>query len=108
MRIERYGVYLADLNPTRGAEVKKTRPVVVVSDHQMNAALQTVVVCPLTTTIHHGWRSRIGMICARKRAEIMVDQIRAVAKERLLKKLDHLDESTAKDVRQLISEMYGE
>jgi mRNA interferase MazF len=108
MKIERYGIYLADLNPSRGAEVRKTRPVVVVSDDQMNAILQTIVVCPLTTTIHSGWRSRITILCAGKRSEIMVDQIRAVARERLIKKIDHLDKSPAQDLRQLIAEMYGE
>ena len=108
MRIERYGIYLADLNPTRGAEISKTRPVVVVSEGEMNAALQTVVVCPLTTTIHAGWRSRIAVTCAGRKAEIAVDQIRSIAKERLLKKVDQITVATAKELRLLISEMYGE
>lgn len=108
MKIERYGIYLADLNPTRGAEMSKTRPVLVISDNEMNAALQTVVVCPLTTALHPGWRSRILFNCAGKRAEIAVDQSRAIAKDRLLKKLDQLPPKTAAQLRLLISEMYGE
>src|SRR3954462_1047950 len=108
MKLERYGVYLADLNPTRGSEISKTRPVVVVSDDDMNASLQTVVVCPLTTNLHPNWRSRIQFMCAGRKAEIAVDQIRAIAKERCLKKTDHLSKATAKELRLLITEMYGE
>ncbi|MDA2921100.1 type II toxin-antitoxin system PemK/MazF family toxin [Desulfobacterota bacterium AH_259_B03_O07] len=51
--IKQYEIYLADLNPTRGSELKKTRPVVVVSKNDMNRYSETLVVCPLTTTIHY-------------------------------------------------------
>ena len=108
MNVERYGIYLADLNPTLGAEISKTRPVVVVSDDDMNSVLQTVVVCPLTTTLHPAWRSRIQVRCAGKRAEIAADQIRAIAKARLIKKLDKVSPAAAKELRLLITEMYGE
>src|SRR6185437_13487025 len=74
--IERYGVYFADLDPTRGGEMAKTRPVVVVSHDAMNRYLHTVVVCPLTTSLHPRWRSRIAIRCAGREAEIAVDQIR--------------------------------
>ena len=108
MKLQRYGIYLADLNPTRGSEINKTRPVVIVSDDDMNAALQTIVVCPLTTTIHPAWRSRIQIVCGGRKAEIAVDQIRAIAKERCVKKIDQLTAEAAKELRLLISEMYGE
>lgn len=108
MKIERYGIYLADLNPTRGSEISKTRPVVIVSEDAMNAALQTVVVCPLTTTIHPGWRSRIQIRCAGKNAEVAVDQIRAISKDRIIKKIDQMPLLVSKEVRRLITEMYGE
>ncbi len=45
MKIVRYGIYLADLNPTQGSEMSKIRPIVVVSPDAMNAILETVVVC---------------------------------------------------------------
>ena len=106
--VERYGVYLAALNPTRGAEIAKTRPVVVVSREEMNRYLDTIVVCPLTTRLHPRWRSRIPVTCARRKAEIAVDQIRSVSKERLGKRLDHLSPTEAARVRRLIVEMYGE
>jgi mRNA interferase MazF len=108
MKLERYGIYLAELNPTRGAEISKTRPVVIISADEMNAALQTIVVCPLSSNIHPGWRSRIQTSCAGRKAEIAADQIRAISKDRCLKKLGRLSSTTAKELRVLITEMYGE
>lgn len=108
VQVERYCVYLADLDPVRGREIAKTRPVVVVSQDEMNRNLDTVVVCPLTTKLHPRWRSRIQVVCARRKAEIAVDQIRTLSKERLGKRLDKLAPAQAAQLRRLISEMYGE
>ena len=105
--IERYGIYLADLKPTRGREIAKTRPVVIVSQDAMNRHLDTVVVCPLTSQLHPSWRSRIQCSCARRKAEIAVDQIRTISKERLSKKLDQLSAVGAAQLRGLIVDMYG-
>ena len=108
MKLDRYDVYLAQLDPVRGSEIGKTRPVVVVSMDAMNQALETVVICPLTTKLHPRWRSRIQFTCAGQPAEIAVDQIRTVSKTRLLRQIDHLSEMTARELRRLITEMYGE
>lgn len=106
--VERYGIYLADLNPVRGSEIAKTRPVVIVSPDAMNRHLDTVVVCPLTSKLHPRWRSRIQAVCAGRKAEVAVDQIRAISKERLRNRVDRLQPSLAAQLRHLISEMYGE
>ena len=108
VEVERYGVYPASLDPTRGAEISKTRPVVVVSQDEMNRHLETVVVCPLTTRLHPRWRSRIQCACAGRKAEIAVDQIRAISKERLVRRIDRLEIAQAARLRRLITEMYGE
>ena len=105
--VGRYSVYLADLDPVRGRKIAKTRPVVVISHDNMNRVLDTVVVCPLTTKLHPRWRSRVQTVCAGRKAEIAVDQIRAVSKERLGRRLDELEPATALQVRRLITEMYG-
>lgn len=105
---ERYTIYVADLDPTQGSEIAKTRPVVVVSRDAMNRYLDTVVVCPLTTKRHPRWRSRIQVTCARRKAEIAVDQIRTISRNRLGKRLDRLSAAHASQLRQLITEMYGE
>jgi len=107
MTPERYGVYLAALDPTVGRELAKTRPVVVVSLDVLNRQIDTVVVCPLTTTLHAGWRSRLAVRCAGKPAEIAVDQIRTISTLRLVKKVDALKPADAEKLRQLIVEMYG-
>jgi mRNA interferase MazF len=104
---ERYAIYVADLDPTRGSEIAKARPVVVVSRDEMNRHLDTVVVCPMTTKLHPRWRSRIQVKCARRKAEIAVDQIRTISTIRLGKRVDRLSERHAEQLRQLIIEMYG-
>ena len=104
----RYDIHFADLNPTVGAEIRKVRPVVVVSQNEMNRYLGTVVVCPLTTSLHPGWRSRIQVQCAGRDAEIAVDQIRTISKKRLKEGVDRLGPTHAARLRRLITEMYGE
>jgi mRNA interferase MazF len=105
---KRYEIYFADLDPTVGGEIQKVRPVVVVSQNEMNQHLDTVVVCPLTSTLHPLWRSRLQIRCAGKDAEIAVDQIRAVSKQRLKKKIDALSTEATSQLRRIITEMYGE
>ena len=106
--VQRYAVYLADLNPVRGREIAKVRPVAVVSQNNMNRLLDTVVICPLTTKLHPLWRSRVPSVCAGRKAEIAVDQIRTISKERLGRQIDKLEAAIAQQLRQLITEMYGE
>ncbi len=104
---KRYDILYADLNPTRGSEISKRRPVVIVSQDSMNRHLETVVICPLTTRLHPTWRSRIQILCAAKDAEIAVDQIRTISKNRLTDHLDQLNDSDSAQLRRLITEMYG-
>ena len=104
----RYVIYIADLNPTVGGEIRKVRPVVVISQNEMNRFLDTVVVCPLTSTLHPQWRSRLQIQCAGKKAEVAVDQIRTISKERLRNPIDRLSAEAAAQLRRLITEMYGE
>jgi len=106
--VKRYEIYLINLDPTIGSEINKTRPCVIISDNLMNKHLNTLVVCPLTTRLHPLWRSRIQIVCAKKEAEIALDQIRTISTKRLLKKIDKLSTIKAKELRVLISEMYGE
>ncbi len=107
MTVKRYSIYWVDLNPVVSSEISKMRPAVVISDDLMNAHLQTVVVCPLTTKLHPAWRSRIIIDCAGKPSEIAVDQIRTISKLRLKQEIDQLNQAEAEQLRQLIVEMYG-
>jgi len=105
---KRYNVYWANLDPVIGSEINKTCPVVVVSDDLMNRNLNTVVVCPLTTSIHSRWRSRIQISLEGEKSEIAIDQIRIISVKRLGDQLGHLSAAEALKVRILITEMYGE
>ena len=82
LTVERYAIYWMNLNPVRGSELTKLRPAVVVSDNAMNAALETVVVCPMTTRLHPSWPSRVKVDLPEKTGEIAVDQIRTVSRTR--------------------------
>jgi len=106
--VKRYEIRWAALDPARGAEMAKTRPVVIVSLDVLNERLQTITVCPLTTQRHPAWRTRLPVAAARQRAEIAVDQIRTISKSRLGRKLGSLSEDEARALRRLITEMYGE
>ncbi len=107
MKIKRYEIYFADLNPTIGSEIKKVRPVIISQD-EMNQYLESVVVCPLTSKLHPQWRTRFQIKCANKKAEIAVDQIRTISKKKIGKKIDELSKTKAAQLRKLITDMYGE
>ena len=104
----RYEIYIADLNPALGSEIRKVRLVVVVSRDAMNRFLDTVVICPLTTSLHPRWRGRLQVRCAGQDAEIAVDQIRAISKQRLRNRIDRLPADDASQLRRIIAEMYAE
>lgn len=108
MTQKRYCVYWANLDPVIGSEISKTRPVVVVSDDLMNRNLKTVVVCPLTTSLHPKWRSRIQISLKGNKSEIAIDQICTISIRRLGDQLGKLSPAEALKVRILITEMYGE
>ncbi len=107
-KMKRYEIRWAQLDPMQGAEMAKTRRVVIVSLDALNAQLETVTVCPLTSQLHSTWRTRVGIRVAGKGAEIAVDQIRTVSKSRLGRKLGVLSKVDASALRRLITEMYGE
>jgi mRNA interferase MazF len=106
--VRRYGLYWANLDPTRGSEITKTRPVLVVSPDAMNQRLETVVVCPLTSQLHPLWASRVACDCDGRASEVAVDQIRTISKSRLGAALGKLDAATAAEVRCVIRLLYAE
>jgi mRNA interferase MazF len=104
----RYEIRWARLDPVEGAEMAKTRPVVIVSLDALNERLPTVTICPLTTALHPTWRSRLGCRVGGRDAEIAVDQVRTISKARLGRKAGALSGDEAHRLRRLITEMYGE
>ena len=70
--------------------------------------LDTVVVCSLTSVLHPRWRGRLQVRCAGKDAEIAVDQIRTISKQRLRRQLDRLSAAAASQLRRIVTDLYGE
>ncbi len=97
MVIERFTVYLVNLDPTKGSEIAKTRPCVVVSPNVVNQRLRTVIVAPLTST-EKQYPTRINSQFDGKRGQVALDQIRVVDKIRLQKQVGQLDDDTAQRV----------
>jgi mRNA interferase MazF len=106
--VKRYEIRWADLDPTRGAKMAKTRPVVIVSLDELNERLDAVTGCPITSRLHPAWRSRMAARCAGRSAEIAVDQIRTFSKSRLGPRIGSLSDVEASALRRLITEMFGE
>lgn len=102
--VTQYDVYLVNLDPTIGNEIKKTRPCVVLSPDEMNRHLSTVIIAPLTTK-SHSYPSRIEVSLQKKTGWIVLDQIRTVDKRRLVKKLGEIDENTIQNTKAVIREM---
>ena len=105
--MRRGDVHLVRLDPTRGSEIKKTRPCVVVSPDELNQQLRTAVVAPMTTTGHaYPWRIRCRF--QRRSGFVALDQIRTVDHERLLKRLGELGSDALTEVLQGLQEMFAE
>jgi mRNA interferase MazF len=106
LTVRRYEIHLVNLDPTAGRETQKTRPCVVISPDPMHQTGMAVV-CPLTTTLHPLWIHRLQITCAKKPAEIMVDQIRAVSLVRFIRKIDTLNPNDAEALRDVIALLYA-
>ena len=106
MVIERFDVYLVTLDPTLGSEIQKTRPCVVISPDEMNRTIATVILAPMTT---HGrlYPSRVPCHFQGKEGQIILDQIRAVDKHRLVKRLGHIASITQQELLQTLAAMFA-
>lgn len=103
-KVKRFQVWLVQLNPTKGKEIKKTRPCVIVSPDEMGS-LSTVIVAPMTTK---GFYYPFRVKCKFKEKEglILLDQIRAVDKSRLGKHLGGIDRPTESELCSRLQEMF--
>lgn len=107
MVVKRFDVYLVNLDPTIGREIKKTRPCLVISPNEMNEHIGTVIVAPMTT---HGrsYPTRIPCRFQGRDGQIVLDQIRTVDKARLVKRLGQINSATQKAALMLLAEMFAE
>ncbi len=103
--VSRFQVWFVSLNPTKGREINKTRPCVVISPNEM-AALSTVLVAPMSTK-GFDFPCRIECNFKGKKGLILLDQIRAVDKSRLVKKLGSIDENTQIELCNILQELFA-
>ena len=104
--IRRGDVYLVQLNPTRGREIRKTRPCVVVSPDELNGHMGTFIVAPLTTGSHN-YPFRIPCRFAGKDGHIVLDQLRTVDRERLVKRLGAVTSPTLSKALGVLHDMFA-
>ena len=104
--VKRFDVYLIDLEPTLGAEIQKTRPCVIVSPDEMNNAIQTIIIAPMTTKTR-AYPTRVECEFEGRQAFIVLDQIRTVDQSRVQKFLGKIDQETQEVVLEILAEIFA-
>jgi len=105
-RVDRGEVYLVSLSPTRGGEIRKTRPCVVVSPDELNAHLRTFIVAPLTTGAF-SYPFRVPCTFQGRSGHVVLDQVRTVDQERLVKRLGVLSPTALAQSLAVLREMFA-
>jgi mRNA interferase MazF len=105
MEIKQYEIFLVNLDPAISSEIKKTRPCVIISPDEMNKYLLTIVIAPMTTSSKN-YPTRVEIKHDNKIGWIVLDQIRTVDKQRVLKGLGKLSKPEIKEVKAVIKETY--
>ena len=106
MEMKRFEVYLANLDPTIGAEIKKTRPCVIISPDEMNRHIRTVIVAPMTTA-GKDYPTRVPCMFNKKKGQIVLDQIRTIDKIRLVKNLGTISSETQLKVVAILQKLFS-
>jgi mRNA interferase MazF len=104
--MKRFDVFLISLNATRGAEIKKTRPCLIISPNEMNDHISTVIVAPMTSK-GRNYPTRIACKFQGTQGQIVLDQIRTVDKIRLVKKLGRVSGGIQEKVLAGLAEMFA-
>jgi mRNA interferase MazF len=108
MVVKRFEVYLVNLDPTVGSEIKKMRPpCLIVSPDEMNRWIATVIVAPMTAALR-SYPTRVACTFQAKDGQVVLDQIRTVDKSRLVRRLGTIDEPTQVEVLAVLAQMFAE
>src|SRR5690606_746562 len=105
MKIKQFEIWIADLNPKMGTEAGKIRPVIIVQTDLLNKEHPSTIVCPITTNVKpdseilrvHLRKSKFGI---KEDCDIMIDQVRAIDKKRLVRKVGMVDSNVAEKIRE--------
>lgn len=106
MVIKRFDVYLVNLDPTVGSEIRKARPCLIISPDEMNRYIATVIVAPMTTK-GRDYPTRVQCTFKGKVGQVVLDQIRTIDKSRFVQKLGRIDKQTQEEVLTILAEMFA-
>ena len=106
MEVNRFDIFLVNLDPTIGSEIKKNRPCLIISPDEMNRHIRTVIIAPMTTK-GRPYPTRVTCRFKGRSGQIVLDQIRTIDKERLVKKLGRIDRRAAEAILLVLSEMFA-
>ncbi len=106
--VERFDVYLVNLDADLSGDAKNTRPCVVISPDEMNRHIQTVLIAPLSSSEGRNYPSRIPITFLNNQRSVVLDQIRTVDRERLVKKVGRLDNAESALILKCLAEMFAE
>ena len=106
MVVNRFDVYLINLDHTVGSEIKKIRPCLIISPDEMNRHIRTVIVAPMTTAGKE-YPTRISCNFKKKKGKIVIDQIRTIDKSRLIKRLGTIDPNTQLEVIAVLQRLFA-
>ena len=100
-----YEIFIVNLDPTIGSEIRKTRPCVIISPDEMNQYLDTVIIAPITSQ-SKDYPTRVKFILDKKPNWIVLDQIRTIDKTRLTKRIANLNKKEIIEVKLVIRETF--
>ena len=106
MVVNRFDVYLINLDPTVGSEIQKARPCLIISPDEMNRHIRTVIVAPMTTA-SKDYPTRVSCKFKKKKGRIVLDQIRTIDKTRLIKKLGSVNPETQLEVISVLQRLFA-
>ncbi len=106
MEVSRFDIFLVNLDPAVRSEIKKVRPCLVISPDEMNHHIRTVIVAPMTTR-GRLYPTRVPCRFKGRSGQVVLDQIRTIDKERLVKKVGRIDRRTAEAALLVLSEMFA-
>ena len=104
--VQRFEVHLISLDPTKGSEIRKTRPCLIISPNEMNKHIRTVIIAPMTSAIKN-YPTRVTTTFQGKKGQIVLDQIRTVDKSRLIKNLGSISSAAREKVLSVLQEIFA-
>ena len=106
MVAKRFDVYLVNLDPTVGSEIHKTRPCLIISPDEMNRHIRTVIVAQMTSTAKD-YPTRVNCRFKKKPGQIVLDQIRTIDKQRLIKRMGSVDSQSQLEVISVLQQLFA-